>query len=87
MADRLLRILIALEIFVFALLTLGDAKRNETISSAAWSLEQNGKWQGKLFRPLIDWLFSRLEKDHCMKAWLTENRHELWNGIPQQQKG
>jgi len=72
MTARILRILVALDIFVFALLTLGVAKRNETISSAAWSLELDGKWQGKLFRPIIDWLFSPLQKDHCLNAWLTE---------------
>jgi len=72
MIARILRILVALDIFVFALLTLGDAKRNETISSAAWSLELDGKWQGKLFRPIIDFLFRPFQKDHCLEAWLIE---------------
>lgn len=44
MKPRLLRILIALDVFVFALLTVGGSKRNETISAAAWSLEIDGKW-------------------------------------------
>jgi len=74
MTLRILRILIALDIFVFALLTLGGAKRNETISAAAWSLEMDDKWQGKLFRPIIDFLFSLLQKDHCRKCWLEEQR-------------
>jgi len=74
MADRILRILIAVDILAFALLTLGGAKRDETISSAAWSLELDGKWQGKFFRPIIDWLFSPLQKDHCLNAWLVEQR-------------
>lgn len=69
---RLLRILVALDIFVFALLTLGGARRNETISAAAWELEGNGKWQGVVFRPLIDWLFSPVQKDHCFNAWRSE---------------
>jgi len=73
MTSRILRILIALDIFVFALLTLGGAKRNETISAAAYSLELDGKWQGKFFRPIIDWLFSPLQKRHCFEAWLIEN--------------
>lgn len=72
MKTRLLRILIAFDIFVFALLTLGGSKRNETISAAAWSLELDGKWQGRVFRPLIDWLFTCLERDHCQQSWLTE---------------
>lgn len=74
MKFRLLRILIALDIFVFALLTLGGAKRNETISSAAWSLELDGKWQGRVSRPLIDWLFTWLERDHCQQSWVTESK-------------
>jgi hypothetical protein len=71
---RLLRILIALDILLFALLTLGSARRNETISAAAWSLEQDGKWQGRLCRPVIDWLLSWLEQDHCAVSWLAENQ-------------
>ena len=72
MKIRLLRILIALDIFVFALLTLGHANRNETISAAAWSLETDNKILGKIFRPLIDFLLSPLEKDHCYGSWLGE---------------
>lgn len=73
MKQRLLRILIALDIFVFALLTLGGSKRNETFSSAAYSTELDGKWQGRVFRPLIDWLFALVERDHCRQSWLSEN--------------
>jgi len=79
MKQRLFAILIALDVFLFSLLTLGGAKRNETMSSAAWDLELRGKWQGRCFRPLIDWLLQRLEKDHCQKSWLVENRIDLWN--------
>lgn len=72
MKARLLRIIVALDILVFALLTLGASKRNETISAAAWSLEQDGKWQG-WSRPFIDWLLAPLERDHCRLSYLTEN--------------
>lgn len=64
MKNRLLRILIALDIFVFALVTLGNARRNETISAAAWGMEQDGKLLGRIFRPLIDALFF-FDPDHC----------------------
>ncbi len=80
MRKRLLTILIALDVFLFALLTFGGAKRGETISAAAWSLESDSKWQGRLFRPLIDWLLTWLERDHCHRAWLLENKSQLWNG-------
>ena len=72
MKTRLLRVLIAFDIFVFALLTLGGSKRNETISAAVWSLEIDRKWQGMVFRPAIDWAFARLERDHCLQSWLAE---------------
>lgn len=72
MKTRLLRVLIAFDIFIFALLTLGGSKRNETISAAVWSLELDGKWQGKFFRPMIDWLFTKLERDHCYQSWMAE---------------
>jgi len=77
MIARILRILVALDIFVFAVLTLGDARRNETISAAAWSLELDGKWQGKFFRPVIDFLFRPLQEDHCLNAWLIEQKGRL----------
>ena len=69
---RLIRLLTALDIFVFALLTLGGAKRNETISAASWVLEVDGKWQGKVARPVIDWLLSPLERNHCQASWMAE---------------
>jgi len=82
MAARILRILVALDIFVFALLTLGGAKRNETISAAAWSLELDDKWQGRVFRPVIDWLLAPLEYNHCHRAWLAENKQKLYEYMP-----
>ena len=36
---------------------LAATRPSETISAAAWSLEGDGKWQGRLLRPLIDGLF------------------------------
>lgn len=65
--------MIAIDCLVFALLTLGNVKRGETASSAAWSLEQDGKWQGKLMRPLIDALFF-FDPDHCAVSYLNEHK-------------
>jgi hypothetical protein len=69
---RLVRWLTAFDIFVFSVVTCGMAKRNETISAASWALEVDGKWQGRIARPVIDWLLSPLEKDHCHSSWLAE---------------
>lgn len=72
--QRLLILLIALDHLALVLITLGGCKRGETISAAAWTLEQNGKFFGRMFRPMIDALFYVIEKDHCLQSWLAE-RH------------
>ena len=54
------------------LLSLGTCRAGEYLSSAAWSLEQNGKLAGRIFRPLIDRIFARWESDHCYKSWLGQ---------------
>lgn len=79
---RILNLLVALDQFVHVVFTLGNAAPDETISAAAWRLEQSGRWQGKILRPLIDFLFRPIEKDHCYKAWLAEingtQRYKQW---------
>ncbi|MEO8119537.1 MAG: hypothetical protein ABI606_09475 [Rhodoferax sp.] len=74
MKQRILALLIALDVFLFACLCLGNVRRNETASSAAWSLEQDGKLLGRIFRPLIDWLFHLVQKDHCAASWRNERK-------------
>lgn len=69
---RVLNLLIALDQFLFCLLTLGKSHPDETASAAAWRLEKEDKWQGKLFRPFIDFLFLPIEKNHCFLAWQSE---------------
>lgn len=73
MKRRLFNFLIALDQFLFVLVTLGHANPDETISSAAWRWERDGKWNG-FMRPLIDWLFSRLESDHCRLSYEAEQK-------------
>ena len=43
----------------------------ETLSSYAWRLDQQGKLGGRIFRPLIDWLFAwqKHPRGHCYYAW------------------
>lgn len=71
MKRRLLNVLIALDQFLYVLITLGNGHPDETMSAAAWRLEQADKWQGKLFRPIIDVLFW-FDKNHCQKAYYAE---------------
>ena len=71
MKRRILNGLIALDQLFFVLITLGNAAPDETMSAAAWRMEKAGKWQGKVFRPLIDRLFW-FDPDHCQKAFQAE---------------
>ena len=68
----MLNALIWLDVKFFWLITFGNTRDGETMSAAAWHLEAQGKWQGKLMRPLIDGLFRLIQKDHCYKAWLWQ---------------
>lgn len=65
---RILNILISLDSFVYVVFTLGAGYPGETISSAAYRAELKGLFFGKA-RPLIDWMFSKLEKEHCRLAY------------------
>ncbi len=69
--QRILNLLIAIDQLIYVIITLGKGCPDETMSAAAWRLEQAGKIQGKIFRPLIDWLFW-FDKDHCYNSYLTE---------------
>jgi hypothetical protein len=70
--NPVLRFLIWVDVQVLRLATLGKSRPGETISAAAWSLEMDGKWQGKLLVPVIDFLFRPWMADHCRKAWLWQ---------------
>lgn len=77
MRRRILNLAVALDRLIFCILTFGDSDPDETMSGAAWRLEQQGRWQGKLFRPLIDagaWLLAG-QKEHCRKAYFAERKH------------
>lgn len=71
---RLLNLLVALDQFVFCVITLGDSDPDETMSAAAYRLELQGRLQGRIFRPLIDGLFFVWQKDHCAKAYRSERK-------------
>lgn len=71
MKRRLLNLLIALDQFLFCVVCLGDSNPDETASSAAYRLERQGGWTGRVFRPMIDLLFF-FEPQHCRKAYEAE---------------
>ena len=74
MKQRILNLLIALDQLAWVIVTLGKGHPDETISAAAWRMEQQGKLAGRILRPLIDALFRPLERDHCRKSFESEQR-------------
>lgn len=72
MKRRILNLLIALDQLAWVLLTLGHGEPDETISAACYRMEQAGKWQGRVFRPLVDALFRLFEREHCRNAFMAE---------------
>ena len=69
----LLQSLIAFDQFLNAALFCGWA--DETMSSNAWRMEQQGRMWGKFARPFIDLLASPWQKDHCRSAFFEERLH------------
>jgi len=74
MKQRILNLLIALDQLAWVIVTLGKGSPDETISAAAWRMEQQGKLAGRILRPLIDALFLPLERDHCRLSAESEVR-------------
>ena len=70
---RLLNFLISTDQWLWSIITLGNAAPDETISAGCWRMEQEGKWQGKFFRKIIDKVFVYLDgPNHCERAYLAE---------------
>ena len=69
----LLNILIAIDQLGTALV---GGYPDESLSSYAFRLERKGKWAGRIFRPLIDFLFSwqGLVAGHCFMAHEEERQ-------------
>jgi hypothetical protein len=74
MRQRLLNLAIAIDQLLWVVLTLGKGYPDETISAAAWRMEQQGKLAGRVLRPLIDLLFLPIERDHCRLSFESEVR-------------
>jgi len=72
MRQRLLNLLIAIDQLLWVIFTLGKGYPDETISAAAWRMEQQGKLAGRVLRPLIDAVFSPLEHEHCRLSFESE---------------
>ncbi len=72
---RAKNVFVALDIFLFACACFGNVKYRETASSAAWSCLQDGRWQGRIFVPLIDGVALIFgDTNHCAESWLNEQK-------------
>lgn len=74
--QRALNWLIALDQFLFCTVCLGQSYPNETASAAAWRLDRDGHWAGRLFRPVIDFFFF-LDPHHCERSFHNMMRGEF----------
>ena len=81
MKARILKILIALDKLAYQIITLGHGAEWDTISSASYRMEQKGRWIGRVARPIIDWMFSKLgEVNHCFSSYQSVKKFKLPEG-------
>jgi hypothetical protein len=67
-----MNILVIFDKLVYQLITLGYGSRFDTVSSAAYRMEQKGRLIGRVSRPLIDWLFGNIgDKNHCFTSYIS----------------
>ena len=72
MKTRFLNVLVAIDQLLWVVFTLGKGSPDETVSAAAWRMEQQGKLAGRVLRPLIDAIFRPLGRDHCRLSFESE---------------
>lgn len=68
---RIINILIGIDQLIWVLVTLGAGHPDETISSAMYRYEKQGKLVGIIGRPIIDAIFF-WEDQHCRRSYLAE---------------
>ena len=67
-----MNILVIFDKLVYQLITLGYGSRFDTVSSAAYRMEQKGRLIGKLSRPVIDWVFYKFGRGrHCFVSYIS----------------
>lgn len=72
MLRYILNILIALDQLIN---TLVGGYPDETLSASAWLGEQQGKFIPCIMRPVIDFIFWPIERNHCANAYHAEYNH------------
>lgn len=74
MKQRILHFIIALDQLLFSVLTLGKYYPTRTVSAWAFESAKNGSMIGKAVKTMIDVLFKIFREDHCLDAYLEQNR-------------
>ncbi len=70
--NRLRNLLITFDKLIYQIMTLGYGSQFDTVSSAAYRMEQKGRLVGKLSRPVIDWIFSLVgDEKHCFTSYIS----------------
>jgi hypothetical protein len=64
----MIQVVIALDQLVNTLL---GGYADETLSARAWRTEHDGKFFGKIFRPIIDIIFF-WDENHCYESYISE---------------
>jgi len=72
MVNYIYRTLIAIDQLLNVVICNGEP--DETMSSAAYRMEQQGRFWG-FMRPVIDFLFTPFEKNHCQSSFEAEVMH------------
>lgn len=72
MSKRFLNLLIAIDQLIWVIITLGSGSPDETISSASYRGWMNNHPIGLIAKPVIDFIFLPIERDHCRKSYEAE---------------
>ena len=72
MRRRVINLLVSLDQFLFCVITLGNSDPDETMSSAAYRMERDGKFFG-FTRRIIDTIFW-FDPDHCKTSFEAEQQ-------------
>lgn len=84
MKQRIAHILIALDQFLWCMFTLGKSYPDITISASAFLSELKGKRWAKVVRPVIDFIFSPFETNHCFNSYVAELKRKQ---LPKELRG
>lgn len=75
MKKRILNLLIAVDQLIWVIITLGSGSPDETISSATYRGWLNNNRVALIAKPVIDFLFLPVERNHCRESYIAEKKN------------